>query len=337
MLKKCFLGFLLFVLVAFSYGVSDAALGIPDQVQSATLIVPLMEKGISTVHNTLTVVEDLCSGSHTVHWEIWNIDGTPVNLYGNVTFNGSWVSDFGSILASASPAQLALLTDGGFYRGFMTIDLVTASTNLLPTDVGYPFSPVNCLSGLTYYVRLLEGAANGIPMIHIEGGLDAGIHSNAKGFYQMGDDREEIDNHSRYYAYLTTNGLAVVDDPDNTLNYIISRVYLTPPNGISRIVVWAWAPAQLGTTATPGSVGGPFAYQHFDEAGSLVLNTNVNLNHIVNIINVSGTANGWVWITNIPENFDVYAFSFNSATYTENPALTWEAMFESTILPEWLP
>jgi len=59
-------------------------------------------------------------------------------------------------------SQLTQLTDGSFYRGFMTIDLVTASTALLPTDGAYPFYSFNCLTGQTYYVRLLEGAANGI-------------------------------------------------------------------------------------------------------------------------------------------------------------------------------
>lgn len=330
---------LLFCLfIALPYGKAEAVIGIPDQVQSATLVVPLMEKGIPSVHNTLTVVSSVCAGPQTIHWELWDIDGNLTDLYGNVTFTGSWVSDFGTILASASPAQLAQLTDGAFYRGFMTIDRVTAATSLWPTDPLYPFSGTNCLTGFIYYVRLLEGAANGIPMVHIEGGVGAGIHTNAKGFYQMGDDREEIDNHSRYYAYLTTNGLPVVDDPDNLLNFIISRVYLTPPNGTSRIVLWTWAPAQYGTAISPGDITmGPFTYQHFDDAGNLVLNTTVSLNHIVNVINVPGTANGQVWIFNIPENFDVYAFSFNSANFTLNSALTWEAMFESTILPEWLP
>lgn len=327
--------FCLFILLTHSK--VEAVNGIPDQVQSATLIVPLMEKGISSVHNTLIAVNSVCAGAQTIHWQLWDIDGNSSNIYGNVTFTGSWVSDFGTILASATPTQLAQLTDGAFYRGFLTIDRVTSSTNMLPTNAAYPFSGTNCLTGFIYYVRLLEGAANGIPMVHIEGGLSGSLHENVRGFYQMTDDREEIDNHSRYYAYLTTNGLAVVDDPDDLLNYIISRVYLSPPNGTSRIVVWAWAPAQYGTTTAPGDIGGPFAYQHFDEAGSLVLNTTVSLNHIVNVIDVSGTASGVVWINNIPENFDVYAFSFNSSNYTLNSALTWEAMFESTILPAWLP
>ncbi len=325
------------VLLLISYSSSaQAVIGIPDQVQSATLIVPLMEKGITSVHNTLIVVDSLCSGSQTIHWEIWDVNGNATNAYGNVTFTGSFVSDFGSILASASPAVRTQLTDGDFYRGFMTIDLVTAGTTHLPVNPLYPFRSANCLTGWIYYVRLLEGAANGIPMVHIEGGLSVALHPNARGLYQSGDDREEIDNHARYYAYRTTRGLSIIDDPDNKLNHTISRVYVAG-NGETRIVFWAWGPAAYGTTTAPGDVGGPFPYWYFNEAGVQIASGTLSLNRIVNVIDVLGDINGQIWINDIPENFNVYAFSFNSANYPLNPALTWEAMFESTILPHWLP
>lgn len=336
-MKKGFILALFFCLCITLYqGNAEAVLGIPDNVQSATLIVPLMEKAISGFQNTLTVVDSLCLSPVTIHYELWDIDGAPVDIFGNVTFIGSWVTDFGTLLGGASPGQLAQVTDGSFYHGFMTVDVVTAPTILLPTDVGYPFSGANCLTGWVYYVRLLEGAANGIPMVHIEGGVDPLLDQNVRGFYQFDDDREEIDNHARHYAYLTTNGLAIVDDPDNKIDYTISRVFLSG-NGESRIVLWAWAPAQYGSTTVPSDITGPFQYWHFNQSGTLIVNSSVSLTHVVNIINVAGSQDGQVWINDIPENFNVYAFSFNSAFFTGNPALTWEAMFESTILHEWLP
>jgi hypothetical protein len=337
-MRKKFAIILLFSLFLFSaYGKAEAVYGIPDQTRAATLVVPLMETGIFSVHNTLTVVQNVCGSPNvTVHWEIWDIDGNLVNLFGNVFIPGdsAWVSDFGSILAAASPAQRAQLTDGSFYRGFMTIDVVTASTSLWPTNASYPFGGNNCLSGFTYYVRLLEGAANGISMIHVEGGVPASIDGLVRGFYQGGDDREEFDNHARYYARQRSRDLAFGGDPDGFLDYIGSRVFLSG-NGVSRIVVWAWGAADWGATTAPGDVAGPFQYLHLSESGGVVLNATVSLPHIVNVIEVPTDTNGMVWIVNLPSNFNVYAFSFNAANFTGNPALTWEAMFESTILEEF--
>jgi len=336
MFKKCFLGFLLFVLVAFSYGVSEAVVGIPDVTNSATLVVPLMEAGISTVENTLTVVNSVCLNDFSIHWEIWDIDGNNINLFGNVDLSDgkTWASDFKTLLSGASAGQLSALTEGSFYRGFMTIDAVTSSTLLTPLDVGYPFFSFNCLTGQTYYVRLLEGAANGIPMVHIEGGV-TNPDIFAVGFYTGVDDREEIDNYARYTTELVSNGQAAATDPNGVIDFTIHRVFLSG-NGESRIVLWAWSPQGHGATITPQAVkGSPFTYWHFAEDGSQVANTTVNLNHMVNVINVSGDANGTVWINDIPNNFHTYAFSFNSAEYTADPSLTWEAMFESTVIAQW--
>jgi hypothetical protein len=337
-MKRGFIILLFFCLsIVFYQGNAEAVWGIPDNVHSATLVVPLMEKGISSVHDTLTVVDSICVGDKTIHWQVWDINGNATSLKGNVTFSGSWVSSFSAILGGSPPAELV---DGSFYRGFMTIDIVTASTSLLPTDGAYPFSSQNCLTGWTYYVRLLEGAANGIPMIHIEAGLGGSVNDNLKGFYGFDDGREEIDNNSRYGARLLSHEqppLPVTGvDPNQKTDYVLSRVY-NQGNGESRIVLWAWAPAGHGTTAKPSDfpAGGAFQYWHFNEAGVQIANTTVALNHIVNVINVPGDTNGQVWITNIPDNFNVYAFSFNAANFSGNPDITWEAMFESTIIEQF--
>jgi len=99
--------------ISLSQGNAEAVIGIPDVTQAGTLIVPLMEKGVSSVHNTLTVVSHYCSGTRTLHWQIWDINGNPMTgLSGNQSITGdqAWVSDFGTILGGASPAQLTQLT-----------------------------------------------------------------------------------------------------------------------------------------------------------------------------------------------------------------------------------
>jgi len=340
-------GFIIVLFICLSItlyqGNAGAVIGVPDVVQAGTLIVPLMEKGISSGHNTLTVVTSFCAGDRVIHWQLWDIDGNAMTgLSGNVTLSGdeAWVSDFGTILAGASGPQLTQLTDGSFYHGFMTIDAVTASTALLPTNPAYPLSPDNCLTGQIYYVRLLEGAANGIPMVHIEGGVNTSLSGLglATGFYRSGDDREEIDADGRHYAYTSSNGLPSAIDPNDKLDFILSRVYVQG-NGESRIVIWAWSPAFEGVTAAPSDVAGfaTFPFVIRNEAGTLTTNTTVTLPHVVNVINVPGDANGIAWVINVTPNFEVYAFSFNSANNVANPALTWEAMFESTIIHQWLP
>src|SRR5512147_1352288 len=104
-------GVIIVLFICLSFGLyqgnAEGVIGIPDVTQAATLIVPLMEKGVSSVHNTLTVVNDFCSGTQIIHWQVWDIDGNAVtNLSGNVTLGGDkqWVSDFGTILAGATPA-----------------------------------------------------------------------------------------------------------------------------------------------------------------------------------------------------------------------------------------
>jgi len=309
-----------------SQGVAEAVMGSPDVHQAATLIVPFMERDMAGAQNTLVVADCFCTGTQIIHWELWDIDGNRVGLYGNQDLTGgiSWVSDFATILSSASPAQLTQLTVGSVYRGFLTIDLVTASTPLPPTDGSYPFSNWNCIQGWIYYVRLLQGAANGIPMIHIE--AQAGATVSERGLYDTSDAREELDAEARYWA---DNGIV---DPDNKIDLIMSRIYQSPPEGTSRIVVWTWRPS-VNPTDTPGSV--PY-YQESD-ANVPIASGTVNLNHIVNVIDVTGTQNGIYYIQNIPADYSTYVFSFNTSFQVANPALTWEAMFQSTILPEFSP
>ena len=319
-------------LTVLPYGKAEAVLGIPDNVPAATVLVPLLEASIAGAPNTLIVITNTCSAPITLHWQTWDVRGTPVSLAGNVLLDPQvpWVTDFkGSVEGSSAKGSL---TDGTFYRGFLTADVVTSATNLLPTEVAYPFASSNCLKGTVYYVRLTEGAANGIPAVHIEGGLGGGLDSFVRGFYQSVDDREEFDNHARVYAEKKTRDLPFVNDSNLLLDNIISRVFLSPVlNGKSRIVVWAWGVPDHGFQA-PGDGGrGPFTARQRNEKGITVATSFLDLKRVVNVIDVTGTENGEVWIENLPDNFNVYAFSFNAADLTA--ALTWDVMFESQIIP----
>ncbi|MCX7914582.1 MAG: hypothetical protein N2511_08360, partial [Thermodesulfovibrionales bacterium] len=113
----------------------------------------------------------------------------------------------------------------------------------------------------------------------------------------------------------------------DVLDRVHFRVYLDQANnGKTKIVLF---------TRKPGTIGGPgiVPYRRYNEAGSLVHDTNVNLSKVVNVIDVPGTSNGWVSIWNIPFNWHTYGFSINSASPGFNPALTWDAIFEAYVLP----
>lgn len=323
------------ILIALPMAKADAVLGTPDKVPSATLIVPLMEKSISGPENTLIVADYLCANpSQVIHWELWDIDGNLTGLQGNVTIGQweDWSSDMGSIVGTASPAQLTQLTDGDFYRGFLTIDLVTASTTETPGSASYPLQDTNCLTGYVYYVRLTEGAANGINMIHIET-ANSSADDFLEGLYRGDDNREEIDADARYFSLRMLNAQITGQDSNDKIDFTWSRVFLNPGNsGKSRIVLWTWCTTSCpGTNVSPSAdSGGPFPYWLTNESGVQVQSTTIMLDHVVNIIDVTGTQNGTVWINDIPDGFHIYGFVSNAAEGSAQE--TWEAMFETTIM-----
>jgi hypothetical protein len=93
----------------------------------------------------------------------------------------------------------------------------------------------------------------------------------------------------------------------------------------------------------PHYVGGPsvfcishtcntsYPYYQLNESGMMVFTDSITLNHVVNVIDVSGTENGWVEINQIPvSNFNIFGFSFNSASSTVI-STNWDAIFEGNL------
>src|SRR5687768_12770640 len=106
-----------------------AVAGTPDRVPAASLLVPFLETGIDSFthpHNTLLVVTNRRPANRTIHYHVWDIDGNPTALNGNVTLGPSatWNVAMRDLLNGAAPAVRTQLTTGPFYRGFVTIDAV---------------------------------------------------------------------------------------------------------------------------------------------------------------------------------------------------------------------
>lgn len=344
-MKKSILFILPFLFLSSSLNISFAGIfGATDNVPAATLLVPFFEVGIASSHDTLLVVNDVSfNASNTIHYQVWDIDGNPTSINGNASLGAgqTWSASMAGLIKGASDAAKTQLTDGDFYRGFVTIDSTSGSTTALPTDKSYPFSYSNSLDGYIYYVRIPEGSSNGLNMVHIEYVGATNVDPQLQDFYKNEDGMEQIDATARFCAeYIIGGGKTC-----QKLEYIYeihSRVFLDPTaSGTSRIIVFAWDPDRVAGPSdycnTSGLCSTTYFYDRYDEAGNEKEGSSVSLNHVVNVIDVQGEENGWVIISNVPSNvgsanFQIYAFSFNSAT-TESMSTNWDAIFESLIAP----
>ncbi|MBZ0111628.1 MAG: hypothetical protein K8J08_04135 [Thermoanaerobaculia bacterium] len=321
--------------------------GTPDAVPAATLIVPFFEVGIDQATNVQnTNIQVYARSSTTIHWEVWNIDGEASdNLFGNVELPGAetWSLSLASLLSSASASDRARLDEGDFYRGFMTIDVVTESTSATPFDVDYPFGTSNDILGTIYYLRLLEGSANGLPMIAIEHTADAGVSPFLEGFYSADDHREEIDDRARTCAATLTHAAGACAATDDNISNIRARIFRSAAlSGTTRVIIFTWntdRPNEGGPSAICADIGGcntSYSFSQYREDGTRVNppGETLMLPHVVNIIPTVGDNPGEMQIQNIPDptgSMQIYAFSLNSASPAGNPNINWDAILEANI------
>ncbi len=325
-----------------------AIAGATDRTQAASLLVPFFETGIDVAtnpHDTLVVVSNVWPATTIVHYHVWDIDGNATALNGNLTLTGSdWSAAMRDLLNTSTSAVRTQLTDGAFYRGFITFDVVTAATALSPREAGYPFGNNNYLEGQIYYTRLSQGSANGLAMVPLE--AVPATDSFMRGFYVSGDDREELDSTSRRCAQLeTTGGTCSTTGDDSDIDRIHMRIFRsTPLSGVSRGVIFTWALGRTGGPSiycdVPANGCDPtYIFNQYNEAGATIQSTTIRLDHVVNLIPDSallGNEAGFISIFDIPNvviDTQVYAFSFNSASPAGDPNLTWDAIFESYINP----
>ncbi len=342
-MKKLLLTLVLAALIA--PGTLLAIPGTPDRVPGASLIVPFFETGINSSinpHDTLLAVNNQSNTTRLIHYHVFDIDGNPTTIRGNISLSGSasWTAAMRDLISGASASAKTQLTQGAFYRGFVTIDGVSAATTLDPTNFSFPFLFTNFLEGYIYYTRLSEGSANGISMVPLEV-VPTSLDGLLKDFYSSGR-REEIDAPARLCAdQIIAGTVPCTGNADNVINRIQLRQFgSTPLAGRSRLVVFTWnthrteGPSKrcqaLGTCAEA------YPYKRYREDGTLVADLTFRFDHVVNLIDISGTPDsGWVSIWNIPDpdnDWQVYAYSFNSAK-PGSSSLNWDALFEGFIVP----
>ena len=345
-MKRTICGFIaaIVILCFAGAGLADGIPGATDKVTAATLLVPFFEVGVNNSTHPIDTLLNLnnVNGNIKIHYHVWDIDGNAVGLYGNmdVPLNGSWSASMRTLISLASTGVKDALSadDPDYYRGFVTIDVVTADTTMNPHESGYPFGTSNCLSGYIYYVRLTEGSSNSMTMIPLEQ-VGTSINNQLRGFYRSTDDREEIDVMARACAAALTRE-EECDEHEN-IHRVYARVFLDPLlNATTRIIIFLWNPyVSEGISDWCDSEGcdTDYTYHRYSESGTLVENTTVSLDHVVNVIDVSGTENGWVSIRDIPggyggHNWQVYAFSITNANPSSG-ASNWDAITEAIINP----
>ena len=337
---------LLLTAVLFLFPLSGTTFAIPgatDKVPAATLVVPFFETDMASgVKDTLVVVTNAFDYTDYVHWEVWDIDGNLAGVYGNFTLGPfeTWAQSMRTIINLASASTKSQLTVGNVYQGFVTFDMVKNYTDIPPIWEGYPFDVYNDLEGYIYYTRLTEGSANGLNMLPLEY-VGSSVHDFLNGFYQEADGREQFDSDARACAEAIIYGYTC---PDSEYMYQIdSRVFLNPGlSAESRIILFAWSTWWEGGGPSDicsiyGYCPTTYPYIRFDEVGNVKQNTTISLHHVVNVINVSGTENGWVSIWGVPSginNGQIYAFSFNSAS-PPSASTNWDAIFESNMIPDY--
>ena len=352
----------IFLLIFFAAGLSFAGIpGTPDKTPAATLIVPFFEVGIDqtqdpvdtllTVTNILSNIAPvgMASSQKHFHYHVWDISGNAVALYGNETLEGSetWSASMRTLIQGASSAVKTALTDGGFYRGFVTIDVVTGQTTKNPTESGYPFDFDNCLEGFIYYVRLAQGSSNSLDMIPINWVGDT-VDGYLYNFYGpgSGDERERIDSTARLCAEnLAFGGIALAASASSCTPYddiwqVDSRVFLNPAlSATTRIILFVWDPRFLGGPSIycdTHSCDSTYSAMQYDEAGNTVVDAMIRLDKVVNILDVGGSTPGWVSIREIadPEQGrQVYSFSITNAKPSSGASANWDAILESFIIP----
>lgn len=340
-----------FAAVAGALVASPAAalFGVTDQVPGATLVAPFLEAGVDPgvdPENTL-ITAFTRSGTVAIRWTVWTIDGIPA-IAGNDTIAdaNTWSRSFRDLVIAAPRDARDLLVDGAFYRGFMTIDVVSEPADGTPFDFGYPFAETNALLGYLYFTRLAEGSANSLPMIPLERTAST-VSSYLTGFYGAGDFREEIDGRARRCAVLLQeNGscTAISIDPDTGIDRIRARVW--KDDGAlsigSRVVVFAWntaRPQSGGPSNVCGVLGCPtsYSYVRLNEGGGFPEIREITLPHVVNVIEVQGpNGAGEVILRDIPDPdgaLQIFAFSISNAQ-PAGSGQNWDAILEASILPE---
>jgi hypothetical protein len=223
--------------------------------------------------------------------------------------------------------------------------MITADTTKNPTETGFPFdtgASSNVLEGFIYFVRLAEGSSNSMSMIPVNWVDGTTAPNDVVGMYQgpVIDGREEFDARARACAEQLASGVPAPCSNVTVIARVDSRVYLDATyNAKTRIILFLWNPnvaAGPSVYCDTHSCDSDYDYKQYDASGNLVTDTTIRLPNVVNVIDVSGTANGLVsiqGIADLPHHYMVYGFSITNASPATGASANWDAILPSYIEP----
>ncbi len=341
--------FALALLLFLSTTSVHGAWGVLDRVAGSSVLLPFFEVGIDSTllpHDTSPVIYNRSPDDVIVHWEVYDIDGNAIFWDSRTIASGAtWAFSMRSLIAANPLApDLANLVQGDFYRGFMTIDVVTAPTILSPFNPNYPFALNDAIIGYAYYTRLAQGSANGLTLPTLEGTPPNAPIGSLGGFYGSNDSREAIDIPARTCAQALTQG-ALCFSPIGGFATIRTRIFQSNAiNGSTRLVIFTWdtsRPSQGGPSAICNQLGTcseDYVFNRRKENGTLADIGVIRLDHVVNVIEITegDVAPGEHIISRVQDpgtSLQLFGFSFNSASPAGNPNINWDAIFEAHVTP----
>jgi hypothetical protein len=229
-------------------GKTQAVVGIPDDVPGNSLLFPFFK--VNSNRPTGGALDTVFAITNTssvdpllVHISLWSVRSEHVYDFNVVlTHHDVFSCSLYDILfatdgcasedvAQAPPiAAQRLVVDDDLLAGYITADVVTASTSLLPDNPVYPFGSHNVLVGHEYIVDLPNGSATGLNAVSIEdttptfGHPVSPAYTFSTGFYgadslerfsgwngdsaqtNSGGDSDEFDMIVRYFTALALEG-----------------------------------------------------------------------------------------------------------------------------------
>ena len=357
-------------------GKAQAVIGIPDNVPGESLLFPFFKinpnRTAANSQDTLLVITNTgnvgslgaVGGDVIVHVSIWNVRSehvydfnitlTPHDVFSCSMYDilkdplGCATEGVAQAPAIASTRLQATLNGETILAGYVTADVVTSNTALLPDNPVYPFGAHNILIGHEYIVDLPNGSATGLNAVSIEdtavaagdplsgfghptfdiGGNLLGVPQITRGFYSDNDTLERFSgNNGDILQTLTPNA--------SELDMIVR--YFTASAVHAKTEIWLWKECNSSddldleldgdTTECPNS--GTLNVAVYDEDEN-VHSITFNFPDEVNFVDVApfitpGVPGGWFRLPVDPEVSSV-AYSLQEAN-TQDATLRWDAVF----------
>jgi len=336
-------------------GKAQAVVGIPDDVPGSSLLFPFFKVNpnrgpIAGSLDTLFVITNTSSVDPLfVHISIWSVRSQHVYDFNiTLTHHDVFSCSLYDILlgpgctsegvAQAPPiAAERLEVDPDLLAGYITADVVTSSTSLLPDNPVYPFGPYNVLIGHEYVVDLPRGSATGLNAVSVENTVPTVGHPVRPGYtfstgFYTSDALERFSGWNGDSAQTNSGGDS--DEFDMIVRYFTASALE------GQTEIWLWKecnnsdnvnlePSFGDTDSTECGISSTLNVAVWDEEEN-VHSITFNFPDEVNFVDVApfvnpGANGGWLRLPVDPE-VQATAYSLQNAGVS-NILLRWDAVF----------